>query len=174
MRSLEGRHVLMVIAPTDFRDEELLEPKAFFEAEGAVVEIVSTTAGLARGMQGADVKPDLTVEAADPDRYAAIVGGARAPTYLWENGTLHALLRVTHADGIPVAAICLSGAVAARAGLLRGLRATVYGLPRAKHELLRGGALYVEEDVVVAGGVVTAAGEHQRALRSRSHPAPRR
>ena len=26
MRSLEGRHVLMVIAPADFRDEELLEP----------------------------------------------------------------------------------------------------------------------------------------------------
>ena len=101
----------MVIAPTDFRDEELLEPKAFFEAEGAVVEIASTTAGLARGLQGGDVKPDLTVAAADPHRYAAIVvvGGAGAPTYLWENGTLHALLRVTHADGIPVAAICLSG-----------------------------------------------------------------
>ena len=128
----------MVIAPTDFRDEELLKPKAFFEAKGAVVEIASTTTGLARGMQGADVKPVLTVEAADPYRYAAIVvvGGAGAPTYLWENGTLHALPRVAHADGIPVAAICLS----------EFSRAVVREI----------------------------ASEHQRAARSRSHPAPRR
>ena len=110
---------------------------------------------------------DLTIEAEDPHRYAAIVvvGEPEPPTYLWENGVLHALPR--------------------------GLRGTVYGLPRAKHELLRGGALDVEDDVVVDGGVVTAAGphaarefaravvremagEHQRAARSRSYPAPRR
>ena len=41
--SLRGQHVLIVIAPADFRDEELLQPKAAFEAEGAVVEVASTT-----------------------------------------------------------------------------------------------------------------------------------
>jgi tRNA(Ser,Leu) C12 N-acetylase TAN1 len=48
-QSLRQRHILMVIAPSDFRDEELLEPKARFEAEGAIVETASTGTGIARG-----------------------------------------------------------------------------------------------------------------------------
>jgi protease I len=157
---LKGRHVLMVVAPADFRDEELLQPKALFEAEGAVVEVASTTANVARGMLGAEVKPDLTLSAVDPHRYAiiALVGGSGAPTYLWDNHALHALLRIARGDETPIGAICLSAAALARAGLLRGLRATVYGEPRAKHELERGGALYVEERVVSDQGIVTASG----------------
>jgi putative intracellular protease/amidase len=74
---LKGRRVLMVIAPSDFRDEELLQPKARFEAEGAVVELASTTVDVARGMLGAEVTPDLELSAVDPHQYAAIalVGG---------------------------------------------------------------------------------------------------
>jgi protease I len=157
---LKGRHVLMVIAPSDFRDEELLQPKALFEAEGAVVEVASTTTDVARGMLGAEVKPDLALSAVDPHRYAtiAVVGGSGAPTYLWDNHTLHALLRIARDEETPIGAICLSPAALARAGLLRGVRATVYGEPRAKHELERGGALYVEEHVVSDQGIVTAAG----------------
>jgi PfpI family intracellular protease len=157
---LKARHVLMVVAPTDFRDEELLQPKSLFEAEGAVVEVASTTRDVVRGMLGAEVKPDITLSAVDPHRYAAIalVGGSGAPTYLWDNHTLHALLRIARDGGTPIGAICLSPAALARAGLLRGVRATVYGDQRAKHELERGGALYVEEHVVSDQGIVTAAG----------------
>jgi protease I len=86
------------------------------------------------------------------------VGGSGAPTHLWDNHTLHALLRIARDEGTPIGAICLSPAVLARAGLLRGVRATVYGQPRAKHELERGGALYGEEHVVSDQGIVTAAG----------------
>jgi len=152
----------MVIAPSDFRDEELLQPKALFEAEGAVVEVGSTTTHVARGMLGAEVKPNIALSAVDPHRYAAIalVGGSGAPTYLWDHHVLHALLRIARDDGTPIGAICLSPAALARAGLLHGVRATVYGEPRAKHELERGGALYVDEHVVSDQGIVTAAGPH--------------
>jgi protease I len=158
--TLKGRHVLMVIAPRDFRDEELLQPKAVFESQGAVVEVASPTSDLARGMLGAEVKPDLTLAAVDPHRYAAIalVGGRGARTYLWDNHVLHALLRIARDDGTPIGAICLSPAALARAGLLKGVRATVYGDPRAKHELERGGAFFVEEHLVSDQGIVTAAG----------------
>jgi deglycase len=159
-RSLQDRHVLMVIAPSGFRDEELLEPKAVFEAEGAIVEVASATGALARGMLGAEVKPDLALAAVDPRRYAviALVGGSGAPAHLWDDRTLHALLRIARADGTPIGAICLASAALARAGVLRGLRATVYGDPRAKYELERGGALYVDEHLVSDQGIVTAAG----------------
>jgi protease I len=150
----------MVIAPRHFRDEELLQPKALFEAEGASVEVASTTTDVARGMLGAEVKPDLPLSAVDPHRYAtiAVVGGSGAPTYLWDNHTLHALLRIARDEGTPIGAICLAPAALARAGLLHGVRATVYGEPRAKRELERGGALYVEEHLVSDQGIVTAAG----------------
>jgi protease I len=157
---LNGCHILMVVAPTDFRDEELVEPKAAFEAEGAVVEIASTTTDVVRGMLGLQVKPDVALSTVDPHRYTAIalVGGSGAPTYLWDNHVLHALLRIAREDGTPIGAICLSPAVLARAGLLKGVRATVYGDTRARHELERGGALYVDERVVIDQGIVTAAG----------------
>lgn len=159
-QSLKGRHVLMVIAPRDFRDEEFLQPKAFFEAEGAIVETASTTVDVARGMLGAEVKPDLAISDVDPHRYNAIalVGGSGARTYLWDHHVLHALLRSARDDGTPIGAICLSPAALARAGLLHGVRATVYEDARAKHDLERGGALYVDEHVVSDQGIVTAAG----------------
>ena len=159
---LDGRHVLMVVAPSGFRDEELFEPRAVFEDAGAVVEVASTTAGTARGMLGAEVEPDLTLEAVDPHRYAAIVlvGGTGAPAHLWENGRLHAILRLAHANGTTLAAICLAPVALARAGLLRGVRATVFGDARAKHELVRGSALYVDDDIIVDHGLVTASGPH--------------
>jgi protease I len=158
--SLKDRHVLLVIAPSGFRDEELLQPKALLEAAGAVVEVASTSTHVCRGMLGAEVEPDLALHEVDPHRYAAIVlaGGSGAVTYLWDNHALHALLRIARADGTPIGAICLSPAVLARAGLLRGVRATVYGDPRARRELERGGALYVDEHVVTDQGFVTAAG----------------
>jgi protease I len=157
---LAGRHVLLIVAPFDFRDEELLEPKARFEAEGAVVEVAAPTLALAHGIRGATVAPDVALSDVDPLRYVAIgiVGGPGAPAYLWGHGGLHALLRVARAHGIPLGAICLAPAVLARAGLLRGVRATVYGDPRAAHELERGGAIRIADGVVVDQGIVTAAG----------------
>jgi len=158
--ALAGQRILMVIAPSGFRDEELFEPQQIFTGHGAKVEIASTCATPAEGMLGARVTPDLVLAKVDPYAYAAIVvvGGTGAPAYLWESGLLHAILRRAHAEGIPLGAICLSSAVLARADLLRGRRATVYGEPRAKHELRRGGATYVAQDVVVDQGIVTASG----------------
>jgi protease I len=154
-------HVLMVIAPREVRDEELLQPEAAFEAEWAVVEVASTTTEIARGMLGAQVEADLAFCALDPHRCAAIalVGGSDAASYLWDNHALHALLRIAYPDGTPLGAICLAPATLARAGLLPGLRATVWGDAWAKHDLERAGALYVTAHVVSDGGIVTAAGD---------------
>jgi protease I len=159
-RTLAGRHVLMVVAPEDFRDEELLEPRAAFEAAGAVVEVAATTTAVAHGMLGAEVRPDLALAAVDPHRYAGVVlvGGSGAPAHLWGDETLHDILRTARADGTPIGAICLAPAALARAGLLRGRQATVYADARAKKELAQGGARYVTDHVVTDGGIVTAAG----------------
>jgi protease I len=161
-RDLEGRRVLAVIAPEKFRDEELLDPRAVLEARGAAVVVASTKAGTARGMLGAKVTPETTIEqcrAADFDA-VLVVGGMGSPAHLWEHAGLHALLRETVAAGRVASSICLSGAVLAKAGILRGRRATVYETDGSLEALKAGGAVYTASAVEVDGRIVTANGPH--------------
>ena len=62
-KSLEGKKVLMVIAPSDFRDEELLKPKEMFEKAGAEVIVVSSGVSTAKGMLGTVVNVDADIRA---------------------------------------------------------------------------------------------------------------
>ncbi|MDF2957259.1 MAG: Protein/nucleotide deglycase [Candidatus Alkanophagales archaeon MCA70_species_1] len=150
--------ILMVIAPEDFRDEELFVPKAIFEEHGATVEIASTTAKPARGMLGAVVEPDVVIPDVTVGNFDAIVvvGGTGSMEYLWDDSDLHTLIRDAYDAGKVVAAICLSPVVLARAGVLEGKKATVFPSPEAIEELEKGGATYVDEEVVTAGNVITA------------------
>lgn len=159
-KRLSGKRVLMVIAPNQFRDEELIEPRKIFLAEGAEVHIAACQNGEAKGMLGASIKPDLLVSDAKADDYDAlvVVGGMGSPTYLWGDDQLHELLQKLESSNKVVAAICLSGAVLANAGLLRGKRATVYATPDSVKALEAGGAQYVHEPVVRDGRVITADG----------------
>lgn len=151
---------MFVIAPERFRDEELLEPQRALEQRGVAVTVASTRPGAATGMLGARVKVAGTVQQASAEEYdaLAIVGGAGSPTHLWDSAPVRALVKAFHQAGKPVAAICLSGAVLARAGVLEGKRATVFPAERAILELKRGGAKYVSEPVVVDGRIITASG----------------
>jgi protease I len=152
--------VLFVIAPERFRDEELLEPKRALEEHGASVTVASTRPGTAVGMLGAKVTIDCTVQQAESGSFdlLALAGGAGSPTHLWDSAPVLSLVREFHRAGKPVAAICLSGAALARAGVLQGRRATVFPTERAILELKRGGATYVEDPVVVDGKIITASG----------------
>ncbi|MEW5944998.1 MAG: DJ-1/PfpI family protein [bacterium] len=157
---LEGKKILMVISPANFRDEELLEPKAEFEKAGGSVTVASTKPGSCRGMLGAAAVAEIGVGAAKPGDYDAvvIVGGAGSPQYLWNDAAVHDILRKAHAAGKVVAGICLSGAALANAGILKGVKATVYATPESRKALADGGAHYVPEDVVVSGKTITAEG----------------
>ena len=157
---LASRKVLFVIAPSRFRDEELLEPKKVLEAAGARTAIASTTHGIAHGMLGATVMPQLLVKDAKAADYDAVVvvGGMGSPEHLWEHRPLHALLQDRAKAGKVVGAICLSGAVVGKAGIAKGKRATCWADPRAVAALEAGGATYEKSGVVVDGNLVTADG----------------
>jgi protease I len=159
-KALDGIRVLMIIAPEDFRDEELLEPKQLLTDAGAKVTVASTESGEASGMLGAKVTPDATVAGLKASDYHAVVvvGGMGSPTHLWNNEAVLQLLRDTHAAGNVVGAICLSGAVLANAGVLKGKKATVYATDESLAALSAGGAHFATEHVVHDGNVVTADG----------------
>lgn len=157
---LSGKRIVLVISPDQFRDEELLEPKKIFLSNGAEVVIASSKLQEATGMLGATVMPDLLLNDLKPENYDAcvVVGGMGSPTYLWEDKTLHSFLQALHGRKKVVAAICLSGVVLAKAGLLKGKRATVWAMPESLAALEAGQAVYSKEHVVKDGIVVTADG----------------
>lgn len=154
------KKVLMMIAPSDFRDEELREPKAVLEREGFKVVVASTLAGKARGMFGMQVIPDTTVDKVNPEDFDAVVvvGGSGSQTHLWNNARVQEIVQVLHKRGRIVAAICVSPVVLAKAGLLKGRKATVFRTPTTINELKKGGALISDAPVVVDGKIITGKG----------------
>lgn len=160
MPRLTGKTVLMVIAPENFRDEELAEPKAILEGAGATVTVASTKAGACKGMLGATVTPDSTIASESASRYDAVVviGGNGSPAHLWGNAPLHQILRDAKQANKVIGGICLSGAALARAGVLAGKHATVWRTDASVAEMRKGNAKLEESPVVVDGKVVTANG----------------
>lgn len=159
-KQLLGTKVLMVIAPEEFRDEELFEPQEYLNGKGAQVIVASTQSGEAKGMLGARVKPDTTIDKAQASDYHAIVvvGGMGSPQHLWHNEKLLSLLKQAYASGKVVAGICLSGAVLANAGVLQGRKATVWACDESLSALTQGKATYLKQPVVADGAIITAEG----------------
>lgn len=159
-KKLAGTRILMVVAPDQFRDEELLEPKKIFEEEGAEVVVASTRAGEAKGMLGAKVTPDAQITEVDASGFdaVAVVGGMGSPAHLWDNDTLHNILREMNQANKVVSAICLSGAALARAGVLESKDATVWPMPESLKALEDGKAKYKKQPVVKDGRTITADG----------------
>jgi len=154
------KKVLMIIAPRDFRDEEYQEPKAILERKGVKVVVASTAAGTARGMFGMQVTPDTTVDKVNPAEFDAVVvvGGSGSQTYLWNNSKVQKIVQALYQKGGLVTAICISPVVLAKAGLLKGRKATVFRTSATIDELKKGGAVISDAPVVVDGKIITGIG----------------
>ena len=151
--------VLMIACPEKFRDEELSIPRQVLEGMGAKITLASTRAGKITGMFGAQEEAvDIKEVAGQSFGAALVVGGSGSPVHLWENQTLHQIVRAHHAAGRPVAAICLSGAVLAKAGLLKGVEAVVFKSDASMKVYSECGVKYREKPVVVSGNIISANG----------------
>lgn len=159
-----SKTILMVIAPDQFRDEELLVPRKAFIEQGWQVDTVSTKTGDIQGMLGAveTVSLDLNHAKTHTEQQgydaAVVVGGMGSPEYLWNNAQLHQILQTLDEQGRVISAICLSGAVLAQAGLLNGKKATVWEMPESLAVLKEKGAHYTGEAVTEDGRFITANG----------------
>lgn len=152
-----SKNVLMIIAPVNFRDEELLEPKRVLESAGAKVTIASKGVKVAKGALGATVNVDLDIVKANPEDYDAIVfvGGMGSSIY-FVDAVAQSMARQAYEKGKIVAAICIAPSTLANAGLLKGKRATAY--PSAERNLRSKGAIYTGEGVTQDGKIITAKG----------------
>jgi protease I len=160
---LAGRKVLMVIPPTQFRDEEFFEPRKIIETAGGTVVVASSSVRPCYGTKGAMVQSQVAITDAKAEEFDAIVicGGPSVPDLFWNDKKLQELAAAMSAAGKLVAAISLSTVVLAKARLLAGRQATVYFLPQAIEELKTGGATYVTEPLIVQDKLILAEGPQE-------------
>ena len=152
--------ILIAVAPEKFRDEELSEPIAALQKAGIEFDIASTRRGPCTGMMGAKTTATLSFDDVDPKKYEGlvIIGGDGSQTHLWDDEMLIPIANIFHQKGKVVAAICLAPVVLARAGILKGKKATYYENPASFKEMRIGGAVVVNAPVIREGHVITANG----------------
>jgi len=154
---LAGKKVLFIIARSNFRDEELFEPKKILEGLGAQTVIASSKTGTARGMLGGTAEAAITVDTVRVEDYDAIVfvGGSGSSEY-FENPTAHKIAQDAVAKGKLLCAICIAPSTLANAGVLKDKKATSWSSQLA--HLKQQGAQVVSAPVVVDGDLITAVG----------------
>ncbi len=160
---MDQHQILMIIAPDQFRDEELFEPyECFTKTHHWAVTVASTRTGDAKGMLGGSYKVAHTLSDIHPKDYDAlvVVGGMGSPEYLWQNEDLRNLVKTFYQQGKVVSAICLSGVVLANAGVITGKSATVWEMPESLEAFEKAGVSYLNQDVVTDGHLITANGPH--------------
>lgn len=151
---------LILLMPEDFRDEEFQIPRDKLASSGVSVTVAGLRGGQAKGILGLTVLPDILINDVNVGEYDALIvpGGPGSPRYLWNDQRVLSLVKEACNKGKIVAAICLSGAVLANAGILKWKNATVFETPQSLKVFNEKGVNYVKQDVVVDGRIVTARG----------------
>ncbi|HLC87286.1 DJ-1/PfpI family protein [Candidatus Pacearchaeota archaeon] len=156
---MEQKRVLMVIASSNFRDEELLIPKRFFESKNIKVTVASTRKEKIRGMLGAVSTPDITLNEVSIHEYDAVIfvgGSGIDKNRFYENKDCLNIAKASAFRGKATAAICLGVKILANADLLRARKATCY--ETAIEYIKDKGAIYTQKDVVQDINLITANG----------------
>lgn len=153
--TIEGKTVAFLL--TDgFEDSELTEPwKAVEEAGGRAV-LVSPKAGEVAGEKGHTQTVDRAVADTVADEFDALVlpGGVGNGDKLRMDDDSVDFARAFFEQHKPVAVICHGGWILTEADVVDGRRMTSY--PSLRTDLTNAGATWVDEEVVVDGGLVSS------------------
>ncbi len=154
---LKKKKVLFVIAPKNFREEELFEPKEVLEKAGAETFIASRKAGTIMGIGGETAKASITLNNLKIKDYDAIVfvGGLGAAAY-FDDAKARQIAKQAVEEKKVVAAICIAPSILANAGLLKGKKATAFS--SQAENLHEKGANYTGKNVTIDGKIITANG----------------
>lgn len=151
------KKVLFVIAPDDFRDEELFVPQDELTKCGYETWIASHKTGTCKGVKGGVAQSDMVLEDVDTNDFEAVIFvGGKGSEVFFEDPHAFKVAQAMHGLGKTVAAICIAPVILANAGILKKKNATVFESESKTIEAK--GAHYTGEGVVVDGNIVTADG----------------
>ncbi len=154
---IKEKKALFIIAPKNFREEELFEPKEILEKAGINTVIASRKAGTILGVGGETVKASISLEDVDIKNYNAIifVGGPGASAY-FDDAKARQIAKQAVEKGKILAAICIAPSILANAGLLKEKKATAFS--DQAENLHEKGAKYICKDIIVDGKIITSNG----------------
>ncbi|MBN1621432.1 MAG: peptidylprolyl isomerase [Endomicrobiales bacterium] len=154
---LSAKKALFIVAPRNFRDEEYFEPKKILTDAGVKVITASLTMGELTGVMGGKTNSEIVLSKADANDYDAVVfiGGPGAYVY-FENPAAHKITKDAAKNGKIIGAICIAPTTIAKAGVLKGKKAT--GFSSVKSELTSNDAEFINAPVVEDGKIITASG----------------
>lgn len=150
-------NVLLIVAPKDFRDEELFHTKEELERAGIETGIASIQTGNIQGKLGGVAESDMSLEEIEERDWQAIVlvGGMGALIFKG-NEILKQKITEFWQNKKIVAAICIAPTILSDFGLFRGKKMTV--TEGSEDELVKNGVEWVDQAVVVDGNLITANG----------------
>lgn len=156
------KKVAMIIAFTDFKDEEYFTPKEILEKADIEVVTVSNSSGEAQGVDGGQAQVDVLLNQLKNEDYQGIVfvGGPGALKNLDNFDSYRVAQEAVKANQL-LAAICISPVILAKSGVLQGKQAAVWSSPLDKstvQTLQENGAIYQDQNVVVDGQIITGNG----------------
>src|SRR3954462_7969916 len=158
-KRLEGKRVAILVAD-GFEQGELTGPKEALEDAGSRTQIVSPVEEEVAGWHhydAGDLFPvDVPLAEADASEFDALLlpGGVANPDQLRMNPEAVQFVKAFFDAGKPVAAICHGPWTLIEAGAVKGRTMTSW--PTLKTDLQNVGAKWVDQEVVVDGGIVSS------------------
>ncbi|MEK7060633.1 MAG: DJ-1/PfpI/YhbO family deglycase/protease [Patescibacteria group bacterium] len=150
---------VVMIAGNGFDEVEVKVPMEYLPKNGIELDLATLyrTADVPiEGKKGYRIEPTVHVSDLKPENYDAVLlpGGHEGPDRVRGNETVIKFVQDMNASGKIVAAICHGPWVLCTAEILHGKKATCY--PAMKADLVHAGAIYVSENVVADGNLITA------------------
>ena len=152
---LRGKRVA-ILAENNYEDQELWYPYYRLLEAGADVFVVGTgTSTVYASKHGVPVKVDAEAATVDASQFDLIViPGGWAPDLMRRSAAMVGLVREAAAQGRLVAAICHAGSMLCSANVIRGRRVT--SAKSIKDDMANAGGIWIDEEVVRDGGLITA------------------
>lgn len=152
--------IIMLIACEGYQPIEYAIPKKILEQAGFMVTTASNKPDMAVAADKTTAHVDLTLNNVIIDHFSAIVlvGGPGAMDHL-DNPVVYSLIKTAVRAKKIIGAICISPRILAKAGILKGKRATGWDGDGQLASVLREyGAIYEHRPVVIDGSIITATG----------------
>ncbi len=150
-----GKRVMLFVEEM-YNEFEFWYPYYRLKEAGVEVVVVGSGSGsVYKSKIGLPARADIGAGQVSADDFdGLIIPGGYAPDHMRRHGAMVQLVKDFVAQEKPVAAICHAGWMLASAEVVRGKRLTSFFA--IKDDLIHAGAEWVDEEVVIDGGLITS------------------
>jgi protease I len=156
----QSDHNAIVLTADQFEDMEVYFPVFRLQEEGWNVTIAAPTMQTIYGEHGYGLKPNITIDEANPDDYNLLIlpGGSPngAPAIVRKIKEAQDIAKSFFAKNKLVATICHGPYTLVSAGLVKGRHLTSYWHDGVPEEIKKGGGIWEDKEVVVDGNLVSS------------------